>query len=94
VWTNWSESVTIKYVKNTLGHYFTELMMKEEFCTKIKSFLDRKDSWHLSKHNAPLSMVYIQVLRGGLSSKRSDDKWINNWWKKDHHHHARNFVHY
>jgi len=92
-WTNWSEAMTVKYIKNILGHQFNGLMQKSDFSSKIFSMIDQKDSWHLTQQNLPLSMVYVQVKRGILPAKVSfgskngnEDQWTHKWWKKTNHH--------
>jgi len=92
-WTNWSEAMTVKYIKNILGHQFNGLMQSAVFSSKIFSMMEQKDSWHLAHQNSPLSMVYVQAKRGVLPAKVSfsskkgnlEDQWTYKWWKKSNH---------
>jgi len=101
-WTNWSEAMTVKYIKNILGHQFNGLMQKSEFSTKIFSMIDQKDSWHLTQKNLPLSMVYVQVKRGthptnkvfGSKNGNIEDQWTYKWWKKTNHGQKENIKSY
>jgi len=89
-WTNWSEAMCIKYIKNKLGHQFNALMQNhEDFSTKIFSMLEQKDNWHLSKQSSPLSMAYVQIKTMVPSSHSLygwfHNEWSNKWWKKTNH---------
>lgn len=101
VWTNWSEAITIKYIKNTLGQVFNELMLHNlQFCNKIMSLLGNKDRWHLSSQNQPLSMVYVQMTNTSPSSTFNDkndkqgSKLSNDWAKKHDKQLLNDFVKY
>jgi len=107
LWTNWSEAITVKYIKNTLGHLFNELMQHNiQFGSKILSLLENKDSWHLSCQNVPFSMVYVRMINSptGVSPKRYNDlkseydksysKFSNDWSKKNDKSELNNMVKY
>jgi len=83
-WTNWSEAMCIKYIKNKLGHQFNALMQMDDFSSKIFSMMEQKDNWHLAKQNSPISMAYIQIKTRlsahGLHGWKSNE-WSNKWWK-------------
>jgi len=88
LWTNWTEAITVKFIKNSLGHLFNQLMSHNpEFGNRVLSLLENRDSWHLSYQNVPLSMVYIQMTVNNSSKistpKRSKntDKLSNDWSK-------------
>jgi len=94
-WTNWSEAMTIKYIKNVLGHQFNGLMAETHFSSKIFSMMAQKDIWHLAQQNVPLSMVYVHVKRKTPSKDsyllnprckgNNDQLWTTKWWKKTNH---------
>jgi len=103
VWTNWSEAITVKYIKNSIGHLFNELMAhNSQFSNRILSLLDNKDRWHLSCQNLPLSMVYVQmtntvptILKNKILEKSLDKesfKLFNDWAKKHDKHALNDFV--
>jgi len=94
LWTNWTEAITVKFIKNSLGHLFNQLMSHNpEFGKRVLSLLENRDSWHLSYQNVPLSMVYIQITNTNAklsspspSPKRSKntDKLSTDWSKFNH----------
>jgi len=92
-WTNWSEAMCIKYIKNKLGNQFNTLMQRDFLSSKIFSMMEQKDSWHLAKQNSPLSMAYITIKNTGPLTALSthginglkNNEWSNRWWKNTNH---------
>jgi len=87
-WTNWSEAIAVKYIKNSLGHLFNQLMLHNpEFSNRVLSLLDSRDSWHLSLQNVPLSMVYVQMTNSKSTTPKrikAGEKISNDWSIKHH----------
>jgi len=84
LFSNWSEAMTVKFIKNTLGNEFNSLMESEDFSSKIFHILGKKYNWNIQVYNIPISMFYVQMRRNqklnGIN-EYLDPQWTTKWWK-------------